>query len=187
MIRSSRFICVLDTNVIYPVEVRDILLWFAHHRLYVPKWTADINREWAAVMKRHGVDEREITKRCDKMNEAFPFALVENYESLIEKLELPDKDDRHVLAAAIKVNASQIVTNNLKDFPEGYLASFGLVAKSADDFLADIIDLDHETSLAAFQNLVIHRRNPEMDEYEVLDAMRRNGLNDTANYLHSLI
>jgi len=187
MVRSSRFICVLDTNVIFPVEVRDVLLWFAHYRLYIPKWTADIHREWAEVMKRKGVPKAEIEKRCHKMNEAFPFASVNNYESLIEKLELPDNDDRHVLAAAIKVNASQIVTNNLKDFPIAYLASFGLVAKSADDFLADIIDLDHETSVAAFRELVMYRRNPEMDEYQVLDAMRRNGLKDTADYLHTLI
>lgn len=138
-------------------------------------------------MKRKGVNPREIEKRCQRMNEAFPFALVSNYESLIDKLELPDEDDRPVLAAAIKVNASQIVTNNLKDFPKEYLASFGLVAKSADDFLADIIDLDHETSVIAFRDLVMYRRNPEMDEYEVLDAMRRNGLTDTADYLHSLI
>lgn len=187
MVRSSRFICVLDTCVIFPVEVRDVLLWFAHHQLYVPKWTSDIHREWMNVMERKGINKAEAQKRCMRMNEAFPFALVSNYESLIEKLDLPDKDDRHVLAAAIKVNASQIVTNNLKDFPKEYLASFGLVAKSADDFLADIIDLDHETSVKAFHELVMHRRNPEMDEFQVLDAMRKNGLTDTANYLHSFI
>ena len=31
MIHSVRFTCVLDTNVIYPIEIRDILLWFAHY------------------------------------------------------------------------------------------------------------------------------------------------------------
>ncbi len=27
MIHSLRFTCVLDTNVIYPVNIRDLLLW----------------------------------------------------------------------------------------------------------------------------------------------------------------
>ncbi len=187
MISSKRFTCVLDTCVIYPVEVRDLLLWFAHFKLYTPRWTEHIHEEWDDVMARKGIAAEEREKRRVKMDSAFPFALVEDYAPLIDQLTLPDPKDRHVLAAAIKVNANQIVTNNLKDFPEDYLASFGLVAKSADDFLADLIDLDQELSLHAFRVLVLHRRNPEMDEYQVLDAMRRNGLTDTANFLHALM
>lgn len=123
----------------------------------------------------------------NKANLAFPDALVKNYESLIEKLELPDKKDQHVLAAAIKTNANVIVTNNIKDFPEEYLETFGLKAIKADDFLTDIIDLNHNKAIKAFRELVLHKRNPEMDEYAVLESFRRNGLNDTANYLHSLL
>ncbi|SUC25605.1 Uncharacterised protein [Providencia rustigianii] len=52
------------------------------------------------------------------MNIALPDAKVEQYEPLIDGLELPDLDDRHVVAAAIKSNAKIIVTLNLKDFPK---------------------------------------------------------------------
>lgn len=100
-------------------------------------------------------------------------------------MELPDPKDRHVLAAAIKTNANVIVTNNLKDFPKDYLLSFGLTVKSADDFLTDIIDLNPEEAIRAFRQLVLHRRNPDLDEYQVLDILRKRGLVDTANYLHS--
>lgn len=110
-----------------------------------------------------------------------------NYEQLIGNLSLPDMKDCHVLAAAIKVNANIIVTNNLKDFPNVYLADFGLAARSADDFLADIIDLNHGRAVEAFKCLILNRRNPAMDEYKVLENLRKNGLLDTANYLHSLI
>jgi predicted nucleic acid-binding protein len=44
--------------------------------------------------------------------------LYTGYESLIPSLSLPDKNDRHVLAAAIRCQASAIVTFNLKDFPQ---------------------------------------------------------------------
>ena len=63
------------------------------------------------------------------MNAAIPGALIENYEELIEGLKLPDADDRHVLAAAIKAGAETIVTSNLKDFPAGVLATYGIEAR----------------------------------------------------------
>mgnify|MGYP005841975057 CR=1 FL=1 len=185
MIHSVRFICVLDTNVIYPVTIRDILFWFAFYDLYTPKWSQHIFDEWVDVMHRKAVPENEINKRINKANLAFPDALVTNYEGLIDTLTLRDKKDRHVLAAAIKTNASVIVTNNLKDFPKDYLATFGLSAKSADDFLTDIIDLNIDTAVEAFKEMVRHRTHPEMDEFQVLDALRHNGLKDTAEFLHS--
>jgi len=187
MIHSVRFTCVLDTNVIYPIEIRDLLFWFAHYDLFTPKWSNHIFDEWEDVMDRKGISKKEIKKRTNIANLAFPDAFVMNYEPLIDGLTLPDIKDRHVLAAAIKTNANVIVTNNLKDFPKDYLASFGLVAKSADDFIADIIDLNHDKAIEAFKKLVLNRRNPDLDEFEVLDNFRKNGLNDSANYLHSLI
>ncbi len=47
-------------------------------------------------------------------------ALVTGYEGLIEGLHLPDPDDRHVLAAAIRGRADVIVTVNEWDFSCGY-------------------------------------------------------------------
>ena len=187
MIHSVRFTCVLDTNVIYPVNIRDLLFWFAHYELFTPKWSKHIFDEWIAVMRRKGTPEAIINKRIKIPDLAFPDALVTNYESLIEGLDLPDEKDKHVLAAAIKTNANIIVTNNLKDFPNDYLSSFGLSAKSADDFLTDIIDLNHQTAVQAFKKLVMNRTNPDLDEYQVLDQFRNCGLVDTANYLHSMI
>ena len=187
MIHSIRFTCVLDTNVIYPLEIRDILFWFAHDGLYTPKWSKHIFDEWAEVMERKGISPAEIQKRIARANTAFPDALVENYDSLINGLTLPDEKDRHVLAAAIKTNANLIVTNNLKDFPEDVLAPYGLSAKSADDFLTDTIDLNPELALQSFLKLVLNRRNPAMDEYAVLDRFRKCGLAHTANYLHACL
>lgn len=185
MIHSVRFKCVLDTSVIYPIEIRDLLFWFAYYDMYTPKWSEHIFDEWKDVMKRKGVSEEEVIKRAGRANTAFPDALVKNYSGLISGLELPDPKDRHVLAAAIKTNANIIVTNNIKDFPEEYLNSFGITAKTADDFLTDIIDLNPEQAIRAFKELVLNRRNPDLDAYQVLDVFRNRGLENTANFLHS--
>ncbi|ASB50769.1 PIN domain-containing protein [Alkalitalea saponilacus] len=187
MIHSVRFRCVLDTNVIYPLWTRDLLLWFAYYELYTPKWSKNIFSEWIEVMKRKGISKDEAYKRAEVMNKAFPDALVKNYEPLIKGLVLPDEGDRHVLAAAIKTNADLIITNNLKDFPTDYLIDYGMKAKSPDEFLTDIIDLNQELSIAAFRKLVLNKKNPPYDEYDVLEIFRKNGLKDTADYLHALI
>ncbi len=187
MIHSVRFAAILDTNVIYPITIRDLLLWFAHHDLFTPKWSQHIFDEWADVMRRKGVKEATIAIRLKWPNQAFPDALVANYEPLIKTVNLPDKKDCHVLAAAIKTNANVIVTNNLKDFPQEYLTRFSLSAKNADDFATDIIDLNPQKAVEAFKEMVLNRTNPDQDEYQILDYMRNNYLEKTANYIHSLI
>lgn len=187
MIHSVRFTCVLDTNVIYPLDVRDVLLWFAYFDLYTPKWSKTIFSELEEVMLRKGIARETITKQMGRMQEAFPDAMVHNYEELIGQLTLPDSKDCHVLAAAIKANANLIVTNNLKDFDQGYLSKFGLSAKSPDDFITDTIDLNQDRAVEAFNEMVANRTNPPLDQYQVLDILRARGLTNAANFLHSLI
>jgi len=187
MIHSVRFTCVLDANVFYPLWIRDLMLWFAYYDLYTPKWSKHIFDEWIEAMLRKGVTEIEAHRRTVIANDAFPDALFENYEPLIESLSLPDIKDRHVLAAAIKANANLIVTNNLKHFPNEYLSGFGVSAKGADDFFTDIIDLNHMTSIRAFRDMVMNKRRPPLDNYQVLEILRKNGLKNTADYIHSLL
>jgi hypothetical protein len=67
------------------------------------------------------------------------------------------------------------------------LRSYGLSAKTADDFLTDIIDLNHEQAIAAFREMVLNKKNPRLDEFEVLHQLRNADLIDTANYLHALL
>lgn len=187
MIHSVRFTVVLDTNVIYPLIIRDLLFWLAHYDLYTPKWSKHIFDEWRMVMINKSIPAEKVEKIIGTANKAFPDALVKNYESLIDKLDLPDEKDRHVLAAAIKADANIIVTNNLKDFPKEILSCYGIKPKAADDFLTDIIDLNPAIALEAFREMVINKKNPDLDEFQVLDMLRKNGLINTANYLHALL
>ena len=68
MIHSVKFKAVLDTNVIYPIIIRDVLFWFAHYDLYTPKWSENIFAEWKTVMLRKGISEEEAEK-WSKWNE----------------------------------------------------------------------------------------------------------------------
>ncbi len=82
-----------------------------------------------------------LERTRELMNRAVPDCLVAGYEHLIEGLDLPDPDDRHVLAAAIRAHAQAVVTFNLKDFPDHVLARYDMEPKHPDEFVLDSIDL----------------------------------------------
>src|ERR1700679_927627 len=104
MIHSSRFIAILDANVLYPAPVRDYLLHLASLQLYKPKWTIEIQEEWIRNLleKRTDLKRANLVTAKNAMNSAFPDANIVNYEELISSLSLPDDNDRHILAAAIR-------------------------------------------------------------------------------------
>ncbi|WP_254206942.1 hypothetical protein [Nocardia alni] len=101
------------------------------------------------------------------------------YQPLIDGLKLPDTNDRHVPAAAIKVNAQVIVTSNLDDFPAELLAPWNIEAKSPDDFLLDQIALDDRIVWACVQQIADSRNSPPESAEDVLDALERAGLVET--------
>jgi hypothetical protein len=107
---SNRFGAVLDANVLYPFLVRDILLSLADAGLYRPMWTDRINHEWSSHLIEKGPRRAaRIKDTIEVMNDAFPEALVRQHEDLIDALQLPDPDDRHVLAAAIRGGANNLL------------------------------------------------------------------------------
>lgn len=178
MIYSSRFTALLDANVLYPAPLRDFLLHLADVELYRPKWTKEIQEEWVRnlLLKRADLKRANLNKTHEAMNSAFPDANITNYEEIIDNLSLPDNNDRHVLAAAIKVNADVIVTFNVKDFPSVYLKSFGIEVQHPDEFIINLIDVDKQTSIEAFSNQVRSLKNPPESEDEVLSVLAKCGL-----------
>jgi len=110
------------------------------------------------------------------MNAAVRDCLVSGYEPLVEVLDLPDPGDRHVLAAAIKVNAQVIVTRNLKDFPAERLTQWNIRAKSPDSFVRDVIGISRESVWICIQQIVDSRRRRPVTIDDVLGELERAGL-----------
>jgi hypothetical protein len=122
-------------------------------------------------------------RHCDAIIRAFPEAAVDGYEPLIAGLELPDNNDRHVVAAAIQTRAAVIVTNNIKHFPQDYIGKLHLSASTADEFLADVIDLYTPGTVAALRTMRARFRRPELDAESLLRRMESAGLTQTVNLL----
>jgi hypothetical protein len=121
------------------------------------------------------------------MNEAVRECLVTDYEDLIESLTLPDPDDRHVLAAAIRSAAEVIVTFNLKDFPKSTLARFNLEAMHPDEFLLLLFDAAPGPVCAAVKRQREGLRNPPKTAEELLATLEDQGLTQSVARLRQFV
>jgi hypothetical protein len=107
----ANVIVIYDSCVLYPAPLRDLLMRLALTDLYQAKWICNLLKNRPDLLKER------LEKTRSKMDLHVRDCLIEGYEELIDNLKLPDSNDRHVLAAAIKANAQTIVTYNLSDFP----------------------------------------------------------------------
>lgn len=180
-------VVLYDANVLYPSMLRDLLIRIAQAGLVQAKWTDRILDEAFdnLTANRPDLDYQKLRRTRDLINRAIRDCLVTGYEPLIEVVDLPDPDDRHVLAAAIKAHAQVIVTDNLKDFPPDVLAAWDVEAKSADDFILDQIILSRETVFGAVHRIADSRENPPATFQDVLVMLERDGLIESAAALRS--
>lgn len=137
-------IVVLDACVLFPPSLRNYLLQLGADAVIRPRWSNDIHDEWMrGVAARHPEVSHEALERTRRaMDAAIWDALVDSFHHRIAALDLPDPDDRHVLAAAIEVGAEAIVTINRRDFPEKRLAPYGLVCWSPDMLTQSLLRSD---------------------------------------------
>lgn len=175
-------VALIDASVLYRATARSILLYIALSDVFRPRWSQTIQHEWVRALVRNepNLDPVRLARTQQLMETHFPDASVTGFETRVAELDLPDPDDRHVLAAAIAAGASVIVTENLKDFPEDALAPFGITAMTADAFVSGLLEADPEAVVAAIAADRAGLRNPPLDVPTYLAALAESGLEATA-------
>ncbi len=170
-------VVVYDACVLHPAPLRDLLIRIARAGLVRARWTDTILDEcFRSIVGRRPELEIPLRRTRELMTAAVPDCLVEGHEHLIESLELPDPDDRHVLAAAIRSGAETIVTANLRDFPRDTLARHQVEAKHPDDFVLDLIDTTPAVVLALVTRQAADLRSPPRSVDELLGLLQSVGL-----------
>lgn len=174
----SSYVVLLDACVLYPAPLRSYLMYLAASGLYRARWTDQIHEEWMSnlLLNRPDLNRSQLERTRALMNQHAADCLVTGYEPLIDSLDLPDADDRHVLAAAIRGQAEAIITFNLKDFPNGTLAGYGISAIHPDEFLSDMLALSPGECVKAAASQRAGLRNPTMTADEYLLSLQRQGL-----------
>jgi cytosine/adenosine deaminase-related metal-dependent hydrolase len=170
-------VAVFDACILYPFHLRNIIVQAAVDRLVAGRWTDQIHDEWirnlAADIPAIPLERLQTTRQL--MMDALPDALVSGYQNLIATVNIPDSDDRHVIAAAIKAGASVVLTWNLRDFPATTLTKHGLRIQTPDTFLAELHDQEPDLmvgSLANARRNLSKSRVSASDFVDILDSQQ---------------
>ncbi len=76
------FTAFLDANVLYPQELRNLLMYLAVPGIYRARWSDDVHEEWISNLleDRPDLSRIKLTRTRDLMNRNAPDALVTGYE-----------------------------------------------------------------------------------------------------------
>lgn len=183
-------IAVYDACVLHDPALRDLLIRLARKPgLDIQaKWSEQILDEMVRSIaeRRPDLDRARLERTRELMSEAVRDSLVTGHLSLADELELPDPDDRHVLAAAIHASAEVIVTFHLRDFPSDALHRYGIEAEHPDDFVLQLLDVDTPSVIAAVVEQSAALTQPPQTVPELLDALASRGMPKSARALGDL-
>lgn len=176
---------LLDACTLYPAALRDVLMRLALHGLIAARWTDAIHDEWieAVLRDRPDLTRARLQRTRDLMDLHAEGSLVTCYERRIKDLELPDVNDRHVLAAAIEGEAEVILTWNLRDFPGPTLASHGLRAATPDDLLTELIKGHRMEMIGILREARLSLKQPPLTAAEYLTTLQLQGLTSACGLL----
>jgi predicted nucleic acid-binding protein len=147
---------LIDTCVLYPTVMREVVLGVAATGAFEPIWSARILEEWArAAIKLGPEGEAQARAEIALLRDRWPKAERPAAHGLAARLWLPDADDIHVLAVAVDAGADMIMTLNAKDFPRGTLAEEGLERVDPDSYLMQLWP-EHDIAIRAVSERVLN-------------------------------
>jgi predicted nucleic acid-binding protein len=187
---ANRYTALVDACSLVSVWRRNLLLSLAEAEFFRLHWSQTILGETERALaklhhQRGNADgDTRARKAIAAMTKAFPEAMVDDFAQLLANpLGLPDPNDEHVVAAAVKTQAQAIVTENISDFPAELLGKLNLEARTADEFIADTIALEEGLAIPAIRNMRLRLKRPEMDASDLLRSFEAHGLFETVTVL----
>jgi predicted nucleic acid-binding protein len=133
----------VDTNVLFPFSVMDLMLALTEDAVHEVIWTEMLLAEWERVIVRqHHRSAGSAASITAAIREFFPESRIaeEDYAPLVASMPGADPDDRRHMAAAISGRARILVTWNLLDFPAEPLAALGLRVVDPNQYLCELLD-----------------------------------------------
>ncbi len=150
-------------------------------------WTDAIHEEWirSVLSNRPDLTREQLERTRDLMNTSVLDSVVTDYEHFIPIIQLPDKNDRHVVAAAVRCGASAIVTYNTKDFPDAELRKYDLEAIEPDDFIVQQLHLSEAQVIQSARKVRARLKNPPCSVDDYLLRLEQQELPKAVNTLRA--
>jgi len=168
----------VDTNVLFPFSVMDLMLALTEDAVHEVLWTETLLAEWEHVIVRAQRRSAESAAAITAaIREFFPESRVDEVEYLGLVADLPgdDLDDRHHMAAAIAGGASAIVTWNRADFPADALARRGVEVMDPDDYLCGLIAEFPREVVDTVVRLAAEMRRPPLTPLDLAQSLAKAG------------
>jgi hypothetical protein len=165
-------VALVDANVLFSNDQRNVLVTFAVEGLIVMRGTARIEEEWVRNLCARFVDKNpaSIRRTAVLIREA-----LEDYilpPSLDTSVGKTDPKDNHVANSAIICAPSFLVTWNLKDFDGPALAASGVELTTPDDFLLKVVKRAPAAAREAFKVAASFAKGKTTEDYIRIVAER---------------
>lgn len=169
----------MDTNVLFPFSVMDLLLALSEDSVHTVVWTDALLDEWERVIvDQHRRTPETAAAVIGAIRSFFADSKVElaDYQHLIDEMPGPDADDHHHSAAAITGGATVLLTHNRIDFPAKPLARRGLRVTDPDTYLCELADDLPDEVAATIGRLAREKQRPPKSAAELLDDLAHAGV-----------
>ncbi|WP_371616401.1 hypothetical protein [Streptomyces sp. NBC_00454] len=155
----------VDTNVLFPFSVMDLMLALTEDSVHQVVWSERLLAEWERVIVREG--RRSAA----------------DYAPLVHRMPGGDPDDRYHAAAACAAGADALITWNLADFPAADMARLGVRVLDPDTYLCELHALWPQEVSDTLAKLAAGKRNPPLTPDDVLARLGKAGLTRFADRL----
>jgi predicted nucleic acid-binding protein len=169
----------LDTNVLFPFSVMDLMLALTEDGLHEVMWTDDLLDEWERVIVRERQRSPDAAAAiAATIREFFADACIpgESYRSLVTQVDGPDLDDNMHMAAAAAAQVQALVTWNERDFDCEFLKSHAVQVVNPDDYLCALYEEFPEEVVDVIVRIAVGKRRPPMTPTDVIDALDNAGV-----------
>lgn len=184
-----KVVAFLDSCVLYPFSLRDILMQFFVEKMFQAKWSTQVRMEVIHnVEKNNPAAKGKLGRTFDLMEKVVPDFLATFSDETLSNVKESSTDtkDAGILAAAIDSGCTHLITSNLKHFDIAFASARGVSVIHPDEFLAGLIANNESLAKIGFESVIARCKKPPRTKQDYCKAFKDNHLPKTANALAAL-
>lgn len=168
----------IDTSVLFPFTLMDLLLTLSEDLLFTWVWTDELLDEWERVIVREGrrtqTSARSVTEAVRTHFGRYRIDPACYRDRMTEDLS-PDPGDRAHAAAAIHGRVDTLITMDVRHLRTDAVLAAGVGVVTADEFLCGLLSRHRAGVVESVLRMVRDRRNPPVRVADLLSSIGRAG------------
>jgi predicted nucleic acid-binding protein len=178
----------VDTSALFPFSVMDLFLALTEDAVHQVLWTDELLEEWERVIVR---EQRRSSDTAASVvaaiRDTFEDCRIDpsRYRHLVDSMPGADPDDHPHAAAAVGAGVDALITHDSPGFPVDAMAALGVRVVDPDTYLVELLDEESVEVTATLMRIAKEKTRPAMSPQDVLEALRRAGLDEFPRRIES--